>query len=245
VRALVISDVHGNSPALAAVLAEPHDVLICLGDVVGYGPEPGACVRRVRATAELLLRGNHDHALATGAPPGCRPDFRWLADATAMLGLAQLSAAERTALSSLPAYAYHNLNGGRHLFVHATPGDPLYRYLGADSAAWAEEVKQVEADVVFVGHTHVQFRLEAGGRTILNPGSVGQPKDGDPRAAYALIEEGTIHLRRVAYPVERTVTALERSGVDPRAVTALADLLRSGRASPVPGHGVSAIDPST
>jgi predicted phosphodiesterase len=228
----VISDIHGNAPALEAVLAEPHDMLVCLGDVVGYGPEPGVCLRRIRARAELLLRGNHDHALATGAPPGCRPNFRWLAEATTMLGLAQLSAEERKALGSLPADAYQSWDGVRHFFVHATPRDPLYRYLDADSAAWADEVGQVQASIVFVGHTHIQFRREAAGRTIVNPGSVGQPKDGDPRAAYALIDDGTIHLRRVEYPVERTVAALEASGVNPSAVTVLAGLLRTGRTPP-------------
>lgn len=84
--------------------------------------------------------------------------------------------------------------------------------------------------LVCVGHTHLQFQLAVAGRTLVNPGSVGQPKDGDPRAAYALLEDGTIRLRRVAYPVERTVAALERSGVDPQAVATLSDLLRTGRA---------------
>ena len=229
-RVLVISDVHGNAPALEAVLAEPHDVLVCLGDVVGYGPEPGTCLRRVGDTAELLLRGNHDHALATGAPPGCRANFRWLADSTAALGLAQVSATARAALGAFPTHACQVLAGVNCFFVHVTPRDPLYRYLSADPAAWADEVEQLAADIVFVGHTHLQFQLAVAGRTLVNPGSVGQPKDGDPRAAYALLEDGTIRLRRVAYPVECTVAALERSGVDPQAAATLSALLRTRRA---------------
>lgn len=229
-RVLVISDVHGNLAALEAVLAEPHDALVCLGDVVGYGPEPGACLRLIWPAAALLLRGNHDHALATGAPPGCRPSFQWLADSTAALGRAQLSAPEHEALGRLTASGARLLFGAQYAFVHATPSDPLYRYLGPESAAWAQELEHVEGDVLFVGHTHLQFRLDVAGRTIVNPGSVGQPKDGNPDAAYALIEDGMIQLRRAAYPVERTIAALEHSGVDPAASATLADLLRTGRA---------------
>lgn len=228
-RILVVSDIHGNAAALEAVLAEPHDALVCLGDVVGYGPEPGACWRLIQPEAEVRLKGNHDHALATGAPPGCRPSFERLAELTASFGLVQLSPAERAALGKAPAAAIRELDGVRCLLVHATPSDPLYRYLGPESAEWEREVGDVEAGLVFVGHTHVQFRRTVAGRTIINPGSVGQPKDGDPRAAYVLLEDGAVHLRRADYPVERTVSRLEASGLDRTATARLATLLRTGR----------------
>jgi len=232
VRVLVIADVHGNLPALEAVLSDPHDALICLGDLVGYGPHPGPCVRRVLERATVALRGNHDHALAAGVGSGCRPSFQWLADATASLGLAQLSPAERAALGALPLRAEDTIDGIRYHMVHATPSDPLHRYLPRDSEAWEGEVEQIAADIVLVGHTHLQFRREAAGRMILSPGSVGQPRDGDTRAAYAVIEDGTISFCRVAYAVERTVSALERSGVESAAAAVLGQLLRTGRASP-------------
>jgi protein phosphatase len=114
------------------------------------------------------------------------------------------------------------------LCVHATPTDPLYRYVGPDGA-WEHELVGVTESLVLVGHTHLQFVLSADGHRVVNPGSVGQPKDGDPRAAYAVATDGTIVLERVAYDIERTIAGLEAGGVAPAAVEALATLLRTGR----------------
>jgi len=231
VKVLVIADVHGNLEALKAVLADPHDALICLGDMVGYGPEPGACVRRILDEAELVLRGNHDHALATGAAPGCPPSLQWLAEATAQLGVAQLSTTERVSLAELPLRASHIIDGIAYHLVHAAPTDPMYRYLEPTSDGWAREVREIGPQVLLVGHTHVQFRHHVAGRTIVSPGSVGQPRHGDARAAYMVIEDGTFSFCRVAYRVERTVAALERSGTEPAAAAVLTQLLRTGQPS--------------
>ena len=228
-RALVIADVHGNLAALEAVLGVPHDVLICLGDIVGYGPEPGACVRRLAAEADVMVRGDHDHALASGARPSCRPSAQWLAEATARVSDAQLTDRDRAMLAQLPTRVARTIDGFRCILAHATPTDPPYWYLEPTAAAWAPELQAVDADAVVVGHTHVQGRLAVAGRTMLNPGSVGQPRDGDPRAAYAIIEDGAISLGRVAYPVERTIAGLEHSGVEPAATEVLAYTLRTGR----------------
>jgi putative phosphoesterase len=228
-KTLVLSDIHGNLAALEAVAAEPHDLLICLGDLVGYGPQPGACVRWVRSHAALVVQGNHDRALVDGSPPGCRAEFQWLADALAPLGQAQLSREERAYLAGLPVSAVREVDGSRCLFVHATPSDPLYRYLGVDPAAWEAEVRSLDVHLVVVGHTHLQLNLALGGKRVINPGSVGQPKDGDPRAAYAVLDNGTCRLCRIAYDVERTVAELKATGVDRDAVADLSLLLRTGR----------------
>jgi putative phosphoesterase len=239
-RALVLSDIHGNLAALEAVAAaEPHDAVICLGDIVGYGPEPAACVRWIRDRAEVVVQGNHDRAFGERVPPGCREQFRGLAEATAPIAHAELAASDLAYLAALPHWAYLELSGVRYLFVHATPRDPLYQYLGPDPESWAAALIGIDADVVVVGHTHVQFDLAVGERRVVNPGSVGQPKDGDPRAAYAVIEQGTISLRRVAYAVDRTVDALWRAGVIAPAVRDLATLLRTGRV-PVPRNSIGA-----
>lgn len=230
-KVLIIADVHGNLAALEAVLADPHDALICLGDMVGYGPEPGACVQRILNEAELVLRGNHDHALATGAAPGCPPRFQWLAEATAHLGVAQLSATERVTLAELPLRTSHTIDGIPYHLVHAAPTDPMYRYLEPTSDGWTREVREIGPEVLLVGHTHLQFRHHVAGRTIVSPGSVGQPRHGDPRAAYMVIEDGTFSFCRVAYRVERTVAALERSGIDQAAAAVLTQLLRTGQPS--------------
>jgi len=231
-KALVLSDIHGNLAALEAVAAEPHDLLICLGDLVGYGPEPGPCVRWVRAHAALVVQGNHDRALGSGSPAGCRAEFQWLADALAPLSQAQLSGEERAYLAGLPRSAVRELDGTRCLFVHATPCDPLYRYLGPGQAAWAVEVRALDVDLVVVGHTHLQFELPLGGKHVINPGSVGQPKDGDPRAAYAVLENGACRFGRMPYDVERTVAELQATGADRDAVADLSLLLRTGRTPP-------------
>jgi predicted phosphodiesterase len=244
VRVLVISDVHGNYAALKAVLSEPHDMLLCLGDMVGYGPEPGACLRRLLDEADLVLRGNHDHSLATGAGAGCPPMFAWLADAAAPIGEAQLSAAERRALATLPLRSSLRIDLTPYHLVHATPTDPLYRHLEPTSDRWSREVQEIGPEILVVGHSHLQFRHHVGGRTIISPGSVGQPRHGDCRAAYMIIEDGNFMFCRVAYEVERTVSALQRSGIEPAAAAMLVQLLRTGQPSLYPGaKGVTSSEP--
>ncbi|HUK22062.1 MAG TPA: metallophosphoesterase family protein [Gemmatimonadales bacterium] len=230
-RTLVISDVHGNLAALEAVLAEPHDSLICLGDLVGYGPDPAACVRRIRAEDGVIVQGNHDRAIADGVEPRCRADFRRLAEAVVPLTQSQLDSADIRFLRELPHWAAPQLDqSGSALCVHATPRDPLYRYIGPNPSEWESELEGIEAKLVLVGHTHLQFSLGVGSRRVVNPGSVGQPKDGDPRAAYAILENEQIALKRIAYPIEITVRHLSHAGVPAFAVTALTQLLRTGKA---------------
>ena len=230
-RVLVMADVHGNYAALEAVLADPHDFLVCLGDMVGYGPEPGRCVRRILDEADLVLRGNHDHAVAPGAGPGCPPSFQWLAEATNQIGIAQLSAEERRRLAELPLRTSVFLDLCPYYLVHATPTDPMYGELEPRADGWSREVREIGPGILVVGHSHLQFRHHVGGRTIINPGSVGQPRHGDNRAAYLIIEDGNLMFCRVAYDVERTVKALARSGVEPAATAALVQLLRTGQPS--------------
>jgi predicted phosphodiesterase len=245
VRVLIIADVHGNFEALQAVLADPHDALICMGDMVGYGPDPAACVRRILNEAHLVLRGNHDHALATGAATGSPPTLEWLAEATLQLGVSQLSAAERVALAELPLRASQTIDGIRYHLVHATPTNPLYGYLEPTSDGWAPEVREIGPEVLLVGHSHLQFRHHVAGRTIISPGSVGQPRHGDPRAAYMVIEDGNFSFCRVAYQVERTVAGLERSGIEPAAAAVLSQLLRTGQPSLflAPRHAAEILSP--
>ena len=180
----------------------------------------------------MVVQGNHDRANADGAPPRCRREFEWLAEAVVPLTRSQLTADDVAYLSGLPRWAETDVGGLRVLCVHATPIDPLYRYLGPDPAAWEAETAGAFPSLMFVGHTHLQFDLAAGRTRIVNPGSVGQPKDDDPRAAYALIEEDALTLKRVSYPVERTVAGLERGGIRPDAVADLSSLLRTGRTPP-------------
>jgi predicted phosphodiesterase len=237
-RVLVISDIHGNLAALEAVASVSCDAVVCLGDLVGYGPHPGPVVQWVRENAALVIQGNHDRALAEHVAPGCREQFRTLAAATFPLGQRQLSPEEIAYLGSLPRQAVRVFDGVRYLLVHATPSDPLYRYVGADSAAWARELSGIVADVVLVGHTHIPFDLQVGHSRVVNPGSVGQPKDGDPRASCALIDDGQIELLRRAYPVERTAKALEESGIGRKEAATLSRILQQGGLQPLPNEAL-------
>ena len=98
-----------------------------------------------------------------------------------------------------------------------------------DPEVWARRVQNVEADIVCVGHSHMQFNLEVDGTVVLNPGSVGQPRDGDPRAAYAIIEDNKIELKRVFYPVDETIARIEAMPWSPRAKEMMTHALRAGR----------------
>jgi putative phosphoesterase len=227
-RILVVSDIHANWPALAAI-SEPYDVCVCLGDLVDYGPDPGRCVRWVMANCDYAIRGNHDHGVAQGIPVVGERGFRYLTKVTRPMMWEGLDADERRFLLQLPLTQRFTLAGRRFLLVHATPRDPLDEYLMRDPEVWARRVQNAEADVVCVGHSHLQFNLCAEGVWVVNPGSVGQPRDGDPRAAYAVIDDDRIELRRVEYPVEETVAGVEASPIPSRAKQLLAHCLRTGR----------------
>lgn len=227
-RILVVSDLHGNRAAIEAV-QEPHDVCFCLGDLVDYGPEPAACIRWAMANAHHAVRGNHDHGVAQEVPVAGDAGFRYLTRVTRPDMWEALDADERTYLLQLPVTRRVTIGDVRFLLVHATPRDPLDEYLLRDEAAWARRLEGVDADVVCVGHSHMQFKLRAGGKTVINPGSVGLPRDGDPRAAYAIIEDNRVELKRIPYPIDETVAAIESSPWPDRAKTMLSHVIRHGR----------------
>jgi putative phosphoesterase len=227
-RILVVSDIHANWPALAAI-DEPHDVCLCLGDLVDYGPDPSACVRWAMEHAHHAIRGNHDHGVAQGVPVLGESGFRYLTRVSRPSQWRLLGQEERRYLLQLPLTKRLVLDGTRFLLVHGTPRDPLDEYLMRDAEAWARRVENCGAQIVCVGHTHMQFNLRAGDAIVVNPGSVGQPRDGDPRAAYAIIEDGKIELKRVAYPIEETVRRVQASALPDRAKAMLAECLRTGR----------------
>ena len=132
-------------------------------------------------------------------------------------------------LLQLPVTRRFTLAGKRFLMVHATPRDPLDEYLLKDSSIWAKRLQNVDADIVCVGHTHMQFKLEINNVLVINPGSVGLPRDGDPRAAFAIIEDNRIELKRIAYPIEETVARVEAMPWPRRAKDITSYVLRLGR----------------
>lgn len=226
-KILVVADIHANWLALSAI-RESFDACLFLGDLVEYGVDPIPCIEWVRKHATCSIRGNHDHSLAQRVPPPGGTGFRRLAGATRQLHWDQLRPSHLKYLSQLPVTQELMLDGLRFHLVHATPRDPMDEYLAADADTWSRRLENIDADFVCVGHTHIPFHLTLGKCQLINPGSVGQPRDGDPRAAYAVIENGQVSLRRVAYDIDAAVTQLQQSGLEPELVELAATVLRTG-----------------
>jgi putative phosphoesterase len=233
-RILLLADIHANWPALQAI-QEPHDVCVCLGDLVDYGLEPAPCIDWVRRNAHLVVRGNHDHAVAQDVRVNGRTGFKYLTGVTRPITRERLGEDDMRYLSRLPLTRTVTFGDTRFLFVHATPRDPMDEYAPADPEFWARRLADVEADVVCVGHTHQQYVLEVGGKLVINPGSVGQPRDGDPRAAYAVIEDNRVDQKRIDYPIEDAVRVILESSLPEQAKVMLTDVYRHGGNGQAPG----------
>ena len=224
-------DLHANLAALEAATAEAFDRLICLGDLVGYGPAPE---RGHQVRQGSCLRGDprqSRQALALDVDCQCSPPNKALAEATL--------AYHRTLLEKRgPGLAANAADLGRIQArriplcrVHATPRDQLYGY-GITPELPDEqlrgEIEGVKADFILVGHTHLPMVRGIGSRVVVNPGSVGQPRDGIPEASYAIIEDGMVELKRCAYDLDRTIGALRNLPLKPEILSQLIALLEQG-----------------
>lgn len=239
-RVLVVSDIHGNIEALRAVAAAEPDVdrVLCLGDLVDYGPHPDAAVAWVRARASATVRGNHDHAVALGVDCGSDPTFRRLSVETRLKTAPMLDADALAFLRGLPARRTVAVDGRRFELLHAAPRDPLFQYLpGTRVAEWKEAAADIDAELILVGHTHLAGIVDLGGKRLVNPGSVGLPHGRDPRACYAVIADGEPMLKRVRYDVDRTVADLEACGLPDDVVRSLESLYRGRGPRPPSASG--------
>ena len=228
-RYAVLSDIHANLEALQAVLADAAprtDATLCLGDLVGYGADPVACIEIVAEKAQAIVSGNHEHAVVGLI------DLEWFnvhARAAAEWMRERLDDDHRTYLASLPLVA----ELGDATLVHASPDRPdEWEYLLTAQDGF-DAFSAFATRLCFVGHSHlagtwslgssgpehrvgaVDIELERGRRYLVNVGSVGQPRDRDPRAAYAIwdVEHSTISIRRVVYDVERAREKILRGGL--------------------------------
>ena len=230
-RVAVISDVHANWHALAAVLeavdAERPDELWFLGDLVGYGPRPNPCCAAIAERAALSLAGNHDLGVLGRLE---LEEFTPEAAAAAEWARGVLTPEARAQLESSSPTGRRE---GVELF-HGSPRDPVWDYVLSFEAIEAT-FELTKKPLVLVGHSHIplalasaegtlsgglapegtEVELGAGARLVLNPGSVGQPRDGDPRAAWLLLDFGAGRgsFRRVPYPVERTQDEIRERGL--------------------------------
>ena len=249
-RILVIGDVHANPWGLRAALAHAAaggaiDATLCVGDLVDYGPDPRPCVAWARRCA-AVVRGNHDHAVAQRVPPRGGRGLRGLAAEARATQEAKLDPADLRFLARLPVTKRLTLGGAAFLLVHGSPRDPLDDYAPADPAGWAErlraETPAARPDFVLAGHTHEPYVVRvtdgpAAGATVVNPGSAGQPRDGDPRASYALITDGVPTLHRAAYDPAAAVAAVRESGWNGDATETAVRLLTRGEPGPSRAFG--------
>lgn len=231
-KIVIVSDIHGNFDALSA-LRETYDELWVLGDLVNYGPEPGQVVDYVRSKASIAVRGNHDHSIGCNEDPRCSSRFQEMAEATRRYTDSVLTFGQKHYLRNLPLYLETQREKTRFYFCHAIPSDPLYGYCDAESPRWAEEVENLNADVILVGHTHVPAIITLGSRVVVNPGSLGQPKTGSPDARYAVWEDGKFELKSSAYPVEAAVAKVEALPIDPALRDELSVILQTGNIPPL------------
>lgn len=233
-RTAIVSDIHGNLAALEAVLedidSQSVDRIVCLGDVVGYGPEPCACLDKVMEF-DFCVLGNHDSS-SLFDPEG----FNVAAEQAIFWTRAQLEAVGDDPEASRRRIDYlcqlpRTVREGHWLFVHGSPRGPTNEYVFPEDVQNAKKMEKLFAlvpRVCFQGHTHVPGVFSGDNRFVrpeetaathpldapnqkwmVNVGSVGQPRDGDPRSCYVICEPDSVSFRRVEYDIERTVTAIE------------------------------------
>ncbi len=241
-RYAIIADIHANLAAFTAVLIDIEhrgeaEEIWCLGDVVGYGPDPRQCIELLRQTNHVCVAGNHDWA-ATGKidtsefNPDAAAACRWTAE--------QLASEDKLYLRQLPKV----IQKDDFTLVHGSPRDPIWEYLLSISTA-TESFAYFKSQFCLVGHSHVplvfkhnetgacsfsQFSTNLGiaiakNRLIINPGSVGQPRDGDPRASYAIYdtESKLVRLYRVPYDISITQARMAKLKLPARLMARLSD----------------------
>lgn len=233
VKIVIISDIHSNFAALSALPEERYDQLWCLGDLVDYGPEPDEVIQWIRDRATVCVRGNHDHAVGFDVDPQCSPPFRKLAASTRHFTQDVVTPADVEYLRNLPIQREVTVNGTSFYLVHAMPTDPLFGYCPEGSETWKQEVSWMNSDVLVVGHTHTPFVRRIGKTTIVNPGSVGQPKTGRPFACYAVWEDGEILLKEYEYPIADTIREIRAMPVPKEEQEALIAVLKTGLLPPL------------
>ena len=237
-RIAVLSDIHANLPALDAVLAAIDgacDGLWVTGDIVGYGAEPDAVVDRLQEAEAIAVRGNHDHVAAGN------PGAEWF-NAAARAAVEWTATTIRDGTRGWLAELRPTRDQEGWRLVHGSPRDPLWEYIDGPLAA-AENLGATDPDRVAFGHTHVPTAFVAdAGRvimmrvvdgasldlderpTLLNPGSVGQPRDGDPRASYMILDPAAnrVTWHRVPYDVATAAARIRAAGLPERLASRLA-----------------------
>jgi len=246
-RLAVISDIHGNLHALESVWADLQsqapDAVMCLGDLVGYGAFPNEVIDFVRSRNVPVLMGNYDDGVGYDRDDCCcvykDPADDALGHQSLLWTRAHVTSERKTYLRELPFDRREVIDGRRVRYVHGSPRKiNEYLYEDRPESVFRNVARAADCEVLFFGHTHLPYQKQVEGTLFVNTGSVGKPKDGDPRAGYVLADFGPelrIVVRRVAYDVTAAAQAVRDSGLPPH----FADLLESG------GVGVSSEEATT
>lgn len=245
-RIVIVSDVHGNAEALRAVLdsAERWDGVWFLGDFVDYGPEPHIVIDIVRSLRpDVVVMGNHDSAVAFDIDCRCSPEIHELSEYTRKnISLKSLSREQIEWLRMLPKSIEKDVEGRKLYIVHGSPRNPLYGYMKPDlplselrlsltPSIVTPRPRIIRIDTVIAGHTHIPMDIAVDGVRVINPGSCGQPRDGDFRASYAIYntETNTFEIHRVKYNIERVIEKLRELKLEEKYIRWLTMILRTGR----------------
>ncbi len=215
-RILLSAAIHGNYEARQTVLKVPHNQAICLGDIVDYGPDPDRCIDLLHEKAIPTIRGNHDNAVAFKVDCQCGYKYKHLSIATREYTWETLDRDRIEYLQRLPPHIKEEVDGKRLHFTHGSPRS-MFEYIKPETPD--EEIRKMidesteplEADFLVIGHSHFPMNRKLGNLTIINPGSVGQPRDGDSRASCAIFDSknGKIEQFRLQYDIDAVCTKIE------------------------------------
>jgi len=211
----IISDIHSNLEAFEKVLSETrdYDLILHAGDIVGYGPDPKDVIRLVKLHDIISVKGNHDHACVTENMSGLNQfavaGVRWTAKV--------LDSREKRYLSKLPEIFERTIKGKRIVMIHGSPGDHLNEYVYPD---WNDSffkgfLETTKSDILILGHTHIPFIKKFGEKFVVNPGSVGQPRDRNPKASFVILdpERMNFETKRIKYDIAKVQGKILKSGL--------------------------------
>lgn len=226
VKIAIVSGIHGNYDAWRA-FPETYDELWVLGDLVTYGPEPREVLEDIQTKASIIIQGNHDYAVAHDDDSKWSAKYRELSTVTRKYTSQVINGDQKEFLRKLPLQIQVARDKKIFHLTHATVLDTFY-------GKWTEENMErafdlLNFDILVCGHSHIPYVKEINGRTLLNPGSIGQSRSGVPKASYAIWQDGRVELKSYRYPIEATIQKIAASDFEQKIKTQLGAILKTAR----------------